>query len=71
VFLFRRSGRGTVLTFIRERLPSLLELDLGHRLTIFGVHRIRLRQLELVDAGPVQSGSNLAGSLSGLPALAE
>ena len=45
IVLFRAvpSGRGSVLTFIRERLPSLLELDLGHRLTIIGANRIRVR----------------------------
>ena len=45
VALFRpvRSGRGSVLAFIRERLPSLLELDLGHRLTVVGADRIRVR----------------------------
>lgn len=45
VVLFRpiRSGRGSVLAFIRERLPSLLELDLRHRVTIVGANRIRVR----------------------------
>ena len=45
VVLFRpiRSVRGSVLVFIRERLPSLLELDLAHRLTIVGATRIRVR----------------------------
>ena len=45
VVLFRpiRSGRGSVLAFIRERLPSLLVLDLEHRLSIVGASRIRIR----------------------------
>lgn len=45
IVLFRpvRSGRGGVLAFIRERLPSLLELDLEHKLTIVGTNRIRVR----------------------------
>lgn len=45
VVLFRpaRSGRRGVLAFIRERLPSLLELDLPQRLTIVGPTRIRVR----------------------------
>ena len=46
VVLFRpvRSGRRNVLTFIRERLPDLLELDLRNRLTVVGPTRIRARQ---------------------------
>jgi predicted nuclease of predicted toxin-antitoxin system len=45
VVLFRpvRSGRRVVLTFIRERLPDLLELDLRGRLTVVGPTRIRVR----------------------------
>ena len=45
VVLFRpvRSGRRLVLAFIRERLPSLLELDLRDRLTVVGPTRIRVR----------------------------
>lgn len=43
--LFRpaRYGRRVVLAFIRERLPSLLELELEGRLTVVGPTRIRLR----------------------------
>ena len=45
VVLFRlvRSGRRVVLAFIRERLRSLLELDLRDRLTVVGPTRIRVR----------------------------
>lgn len=45
IVLFRpiRTGRGSVLTFVRERLPSLLELDLAGRLTIVSSSRIRIR----------------------------
>ena len=45
VVLFRpvRSGRHVVLAFIRERLHSLLELDLRGRLTVVGPTRIRVR----------------------------
>ena len=45
VVLFRptRSGRGTVLAFIRERLSDLLALDLKNRLTVVGTERIRVR----------------------------
>ncbi|MBL8295641.1 MAG: DUF5615 family PIN-like protein [Bryobacterales bacterium] len=45
VVLFRpvRSGRRGVLTFIRERLPNLLALDLRGRLTVVGPTRIRVR----------------------------
>ena len=45
VVLFRpvRSGRQSVLAFIRERLPDLLGLDLGGRLTVVGPTRIRVR----------------------------
>jgi predicted nuclease of predicted toxin-antitoxin system len=45
VVLFRpaRSGRRVVLTFIRERLPNLLGLDLRGRLTVVGPTRIRVR----------------------------
>jgi hypothetical protein len=45
VVLFRpvRSGRRVVLAFIRDRLPSLLELDLRGRLTVVGPTRIRFR----------------------------
>lgn len=45
VVLFRpaRTGRRVVLTFIRERLRSLLELDLRARLTVVGPTRIRVR----------------------------
>jgi predicted nuclease of predicted toxin-antitoxin system len=45
VVLFRpaRSGRRVVLAFVRERLPSLLELDLPGRLTVVGPTRIRVR----------------------------
>lgn len=38
-----RSGRAAVLAFIRERLTSLLELDLRGRLTVVGPTRIRVR----------------------------
>jgi predicted nuclease of predicted toxin-antitoxin system len=45
VVLFRpvRSGRHSVLAFVRERLPDLLQLDLTRRLTIVGPTRIRVR----------------------------
>ena len=45
VVLFRpdKSGRRAVITFVRERLPEILALDLVNRLTVVGVSRIRLR----------------------------
>lgn len=45
VVLFRpdRSGRKAVLSFIRERLGSLLEMDLRDRVTVVGPARIRVR----------------------------
>ena len=45
IVLFRpvRSGRQSVLAFIRERLPELLRLDLRDRLTVVGPTRIRVR----------------------------
>jgi predicted nuclease of predicted toxin-antitoxin system len=45
VVLFRpvRSGRQSVLAFIRERLLDLLGLDLPGRLTVVGPTRIRVR----------------------------
>ena len=47
--LFRpfRSGRGSVLAFVRERLADILELDLRGRLTVVGPTRIRVRQRNL------------------------
>ena len=45
VVLFRpdKSGRGSVIAFVRERLPDILALDLANRLTVVGPSRIRLR----------------------------
>ena len=45
VVLFRpdSSGRKAVLTFIRERLSSVLELNLANQLTVVGPSRIRFR----------------------------
>lgn len=45
VVLFRpvRSGRLTVLAFVRERLHEILELDLRGRLIVVGPTRIRIR----------------------------
>ena len=45
VVLFRPDtlGRRAVLTFVRERLPQILELDLHGRLTVVGPNRIRFR----------------------------
>ena len=45
VVLFRpdKSGRGAVITFVRERSPEILAIDLANRLTVVGVSRIRLR----------------------------
>jgi predicted nuclease of predicted toxin-antitoxin system len=45
VVLFRpdRYGRGAVLAFVRERLPSILEMDLPGKLTVVGPSRIRIR----------------------------
>ena len=45
VALFRpnATGRKTVLSFVRSRLPHLLELDLIGRLTVVGPTRIRIR----------------------------
>ena len=45
VVLFRpsRSGRRSVLAFVRERLAEMLELELTGRLTVVGPTRIRLR----------------------------
>ena len=36
-------GRGSVLAFVRQLLPVILELDLSNRLTVVGVSGIRLR----------------------------
>ena len=45
VVLFRpdTSGRGSVIEFVRERLPEVLEMDLAGRLTVVGPSRIRFR----------------------------
>ena len=45
VVLFRpdSSGRGAVIAFLRERLQSVLEMDLAQRLTAVGPSRIRVR----------------------------
>ena len=45
VVLFRpvRSGRRSVLAFVRERLANLFELDLRGRLTVVGPTLIRVR----------------------------
>ena len=45
VVLFRpdESGRRSVLFFVRSRLKSLMELELGGRLTVVGPTRIRIR----------------------------
>ena len=45
VVLFRplRSGRRSVLEFVRERLTEVLQLDLTDRLTVVGPTRIRVR----------------------------
>jgi predicted nuclease of predicted toxin-antitoxin system len=45
VVLFRpnSTGRGAVITFIRQRLDKVLEMDLSGRLTVVGPSRIRFR----------------------------
>ena len=45
IVLFRpaHTGRKAVLAFVRERLRSLLEVDLNGRLTVVGPSRIRFR----------------------------
>ena len=45
VVLFRPGslGRKAVLSFIRQRLPSLLERDLANRITVVTADRIRFR----------------------------
>jgi len=45
VVLFRpdSSGRGEVLSFVRVRLESLLEMELAGHLTVVGPTRIRVR----------------------------
>ena len=45
VVLFRpdTSGRGAVMALVRGRLNEVLEMDLGHRLTVAGPFRIRFR----------------------------
>ena len=45
IVLFRpeTSGRGTVLSFIRQRLADVLGLDLSGRLVAVGRSRIRIR----------------------------
>ena len=45
VVLFRpeTSGRGAVIAFVRERLHTVLEMDLTNRLTVVGPYRIRFR----------------------------
>jgi predicted nuclease of predicted toxin-antitoxin system len=45
VVLFRpeATGRGAVLSFVRARLPGLLEMQLTGRLTVVGSNRIRTR----------------------------
>jgi predicted nuclease of predicted toxin-antitoxin system len=45
VVLFRpdTSGREAVITFVRERLQAVLEIDLTNRLTVVGPSRIRDR----------------------------
>jgi hypothetical protein len=45
VVLFRpdTSGRGAVIAFVRERLSTVLEMDLANRLTVVGPSRIRFR----------------------------
>ena len=45
VVLFRpaTSGRGAVIAFVRERLQTVLEVDLTNRLTVVGPSRIRFR----------------------------
>jgi hypothetical protein len=45
VVLFRpdTSGRGAVIAFVRERLPTVLDMDLAGRLTVVGPSRIRFR----------------------------
>jgi predicted nuclease of predicted toxin-antitoxin system len=45
VVLFRpdSSGRRAVLTFVRSRLDSLLEMTLAGKLTVVGPNRIRVR----------------------------
>jgi predicted nuclease of predicted toxin-antitoxin system len=45
VVLFRPdgSGRRTILSFVRSRLPTLLEMEMAGRLTVVGPTRIRIR----------------------------
>ena len=45
VVLFRpdTSGRGAVITFVRNRLRDVLEMELTGRLTVVGPSRIRFR----------------------------
>ena len=45
VVLFRTdsSGRGAVISSIRERLPLVLKLEFAERLTVVGPSRIRIR----------------------------
>jgi len=45
VVLFRpdESGRRSVLSFVRSRLGSLMEIELAGRLTVVGPTRIRIR----------------------------
>lgn len=45
IVLFRpdASGRGTVLRFVRERLPDVLKLEMEGRLLVVGPSRIRIR----------------------------
>jgi predicted nuclease of predicted toxin-antitoxin system len=45
VVLFRpdTSGRKAVIAFVRERLPTVLALELSGRLTVVGPSRIRFR----------------------------
>jgi hypothetical protein len=45
IVLFRpdTTGRGAVIAFVRERLHTLLEMDLIDRLTVVGPTRIRIR----------------------------
>jgi predicted nuclease of predicted toxin-antitoxin system len=45
VVLFRpdKSGRRSVLSFVRSRLENLLEMELAGRLTVVGPTRIRVR----------------------------
>lgn len=45
VVLFRpdSTGRRAVLSFVRERIPSIVSMDLEGRVTVVGPTRIRLR----------------------------